>query len=278
MRYGVYVPNFGPFWHPRAVAELARLVEDCGWDGLFLWDHMAFDRAGTEEVGDPWIALAAAAMVTERIRLGALITPLARRRPWKFARETVSLDHLSSGRVVAGIGLGDPPEVEFAVFGEEPAARVRADRLDEAVEVVNGLWSGRPYSFSGTHHEVAEITFLPAPVQTPRIPIWVAGVWPHKRPFRRAARWDGVFPEDAETGTPTPERLREIVAYIGSHRVSSESFDVVISGQTEASTAERQLEPYLASPLTWWLERSQPGKRYSLAATRARVSAGPPAL
>jgi predicted enzyme related to lactoylglutathione lyase len=211
MRFGVYVPNFGEYADPERLLELARDAESARWEGFFLYDHIVPDAHGCrpdDAIVDPWIALAAIAAVTERIRLGPLVTALARRRPWKLAREVASLDHLSRGRVVLGVGLGGRPA--FESFGEEADERVRAQKLDEALEILVRLWSAEPTRFEGRHLRVNGVRFLPAPLQRPRPPVWVAGIWPGGAPFRRAARFDGVFPlsrtgwETRASSLPTP--------------------------------------------------------------------------
>ena len=281
MRYGLSVPNLGVYGEPRRLVGLAQAAEAAGWDGFFLWDSVLVDPHRPQPVVDPWVVLAAIATVTERIRLGPMVTPLARRRPWKLARETVSLDHLSGGRLILGVGLGDPAEVEFGHFGEATDARARADRLDEGLAVLAGLWSGRPFAYAGEHFQVREAVFLPTPVQTPRIPIWVGGWWPNRRPMRRAARWDGVFPGklgDGGVGMLTAAEVREIVAYIGQHRTASEPFDVVVAGETpgDSPAAAALVAPYAAAGVTWWLE-SLPETPASLDAVQMRIRQGPPA-
>src|SRR5438105_3220870 len=168
MRYGVSVPNFGSFADVRKTAELARDAERAGWDGFFLWDHISAAASFDDKtpIADPWIMLAAIALATERIRIGTMITPLPRRRPWKVARETVTLDHLSGGRLVLGVGLGFPPE-EYSLFGEDADDRVRGRKLDEALDVLTGLWSAKRFRFEGEHYTVRETTFSPAPRQSP---------------------------------------------------------------------------------------------------------------
>ncbi|MDP9364041.1 MAG: LLM class flavin-dependent oxidoreductase, partial [Chloroflexota bacterium] len=222
MRYGLNLPPFGDFADPRALAALARDAEAAGWDGFFIWDHVVYDPS-FHPIADPWVGLAAVALATERVRLGTLVTPLARRRPWQVAREAASLDRLSGGRLVLGVGLGDPAPWDFGFFGEEEDARVRARRLDEGLEIVAGLWSGRPVSHEGEHCRLREVTFLPTPVQRPRVPIWVGGWWPNKPPMRRAARWDGVVPGARERAL-TPDEVRELVAYVTAHRTTEAPF------------------------------------------------------
>jgi alkanesulfonate monooxygenase SsuD/methylene tetrahydromethanopterin reductase-like flavin-dependent oxidoreductase (luciferase family) len=276
VRFALFLPNFGPFGAPREVVELARSAEEAGWDGVFLWDHIMFDKSSGQPVLDPWITLAAIAACTSRIAVGAMVTPLARRRPWKVARETATLDQLSGGRLVFGAGLGFPPEDEFGVFGEETDARVRAAKLDEALAIVSGLWTGAPFEFEGEHFSVRRVTFRPTPAQSPRIPIWCAGWWPNRAPFRRAARWDGVIPEKVGGATPTPDEVREIAAYIGLHRASEEPFDIAINGYSDGASSAEAMRDYAAAGVTWWLERIDPTRLFTLEAAHERVLAGPP--
>lgn len=280
IRFGVFLPNFGPFGDARVLGDLAAAAEQSGWDGFFIWDHILFQETPPQDVVDPWVALATIALRTERIRLGALMTPLARRRPWKVAREAVSVDRLSKGRLTFGAGLGFPPRAEFELFGEDADDRVRARKLDEGLEILNGLWSGQPFSFQGDHFTLEETTFLPPPVQQPRPPIWVAGWWPNKPPLRRAARWDGIFSELVLGGLPSPDELREILAYIHEHRKSSAPFDAVLGGHTETnpSRAAEAVGPYRETGLTWWLEKIEPGRLDSVSETLERIQAGPPRL
>ena len=176
MYFGLTLPPFGHYADLKQLAELARIAEDVGWDGFFIWDHLIFDPP-TTEVPDIGIALAAIAMATKTIKFGALVTSLARRRPWKVARETVSLDILSNGRLVVGAGLGSPAERDFGTFHEETNDKIRAEKLDESLEILSGLWTGEAFSYVGKHHTIDEVTFLPKPIQQPSIPIWVGGGW-----------------------------------------------------------------------------------------------------
>ena len=168
MRFGITVPNIDGFADPAFLVQLARDAEAAGWDGFFLWDHMIYRRPWRPII-DPWVALGAVASATSSIRLGTAVTPLPRRRPWKVAREVATLDHLSGGRAILGVGLGAPND-EFDRFGEDSDARVRAEKLDESLTIIDGLWTGEPFSFEGKHFNVGEIRFLPKPVQ-PRVPI-----------------------------------------------------------------------------------------------------------
>jgi alkanesulfonate monooxygenase SsuD/methylene tetrahydromethanopterin reductase-like flavin-dependent oxidoreductase (luciferase family) len=276
MQYSISIPNFAE--NPRSLVELAREAEAAGWNGFFLWDSLLFDTQGVPIV-DPWVTLAAIAATTQRIRIGTMVTPLPRRRPWKLARETASLDQLSQGRLILGVGLGEPVQEDFACFGEQTNTRLRAAMLDEGLEVLQGLWSGRPFSYHGEHYQIEEVVFLPTPLQSPRIPIWVGGHWPHTAPMRRAARWDGVNPIKA--GTFLPADLREIVTYIKAHRSTDSPFEVVAGGYTPGDDVASWAE----AGATWWLEVLDPWrfgweKQHPLpfAAMHARIHQGPPIL
>src|SRR3954468_19670952 len=148
MQFAINTPNFGSFADVRLLAELAREAEDAGWDGFFVWDHIGGSSLQAIPMADPWVALTAMAMATSRVKLGPIVTPLPRRRPWKLARESVTLDHLSQGRLILGVGLGDPVATEFGSFGDETDPRRPAAMLDEGLEVLTGLWRGEPFSFS----------------------------------------------------------------------------------------------------------------------------------
>jgi alkanesulfonate monooxygenase SsuD/methylene tetrahydromethanopterin reductase-like flavin-dependent oxidoreductase (luciferase family) len=278
LRFAVGVPNLREYADPRLIAALAREAEASGWDALFVWDHLA-DPDGGVAATDPWIAIAAAAMVTSGLRLGVMVTPLARRRPWKVARESVAMDLLSDGRFHLGVGLGAHPEAEFTAFGEDAGARDRADRLDEGLAIITGLWSGEPFEHVGAHYTVRS-QFRPVARQQPRIPIWVAGTWPNKRPFRRAARYDGVFPTRVGVGHTDmmdAGELAEIVRYVTSCRETATPFDVIYEGQTSAanSSADRErVARYREAGLTWWVEKLG-WFRGALDDVRARIDAGP---
>jgi len=271
MKYGLDVSIADEYSNPHVLADLAAEAEQAGWDGFFVQDYLIAD----EPIVDPWVALAAIAMRTERVRIGALMTALPRRRPWQVARQAVSLDHLSKGRVVVGVGLGFQSS-DFAAFGEETNLRVRAEKLDEGVMVLSGLWTGEAFSFDGEHYQVNGVRFLPRPVQFPRIPIWVAGGWPNRKPFRRAARWDGVYvmTKKADSQSMRPEDVREMVAYVKAYRESSEPFDVAFADETSSNPKQgaEMVEPYREAGVTWWLE----GAWGSLDEVRERIVSGPP--
>ncbi|WIG61653.1 MAG: luciferase [Ktedonobacterales bacterium] len=261
MRYGLTLPNAGSNGDAHTLAELATLAEDAGWDGVFLEDYIVHHSAPDAPTYDPWLALAAIACNTTRIRIGTSVTPLTRRRPWKLARETVTLDHLSNGRVILGVGLGDLGDAGFAQVGEPTDNRQRARILDEALTVLTGLWSGEPFAFSGEHFQVDHVTLLPRPVQQPRIPIWVGGNWPHKGVMRRAARWDGFAggkehaPE--EDWHLTAAEIREVKTCIASQRTTPAPFDIVLGGAERSPDWEHDralIRSAAESGATWWME------------------------
>jgi alkanesulfonate monooxygenase SsuD/methylene tetrahydromethanopterin reductase-like flavin-dependent oxidoreductase (luciferase family) len=271
VRYGFIIPK----GDPRTVAELAREAEEAGWDGAFYWDGISVGEGW--EIYDPWVVMATMAMRTERVRIGAMLTPPARRRPWKLARETMTLDHLSGGRLVLPVGLGALDDGGFSKVGEATDRRVRARLLDESLEIIMGLWSGEPFAYEGEHYRVQEMTFLPPPVQRPRIPIWVVGAWPSRKSMNRALRYDGLLAYTTR-GEVTPEDIRAMKAYIEENRETNGPFDIVWEGVTPGDDPERAarvVRPFAEAGITWWMESmwSEPNEPDDL---RARIEQGPP--
>jgi alkanesulfonate monooxygenase SsuD/methylene tetrahydromethanopterin reductase-like flavin-dependent oxidoreductase (luciferase family) len=288
MRYGVYVPNFGPYGDARVLADLAFDAEEAGWDGFFLWDQVSKTTLtpSIDPMVDTWIALTAIALRTRTILLGPLVTPLPRRRPWMVARETVSLDHLSAGRLVFGVGAGGG-YYDFEAMGEVTDAKVLAALLDEGLDVLTGLWRGEHYSHEGIAYHIKEAQFLPRPMQSPRIPIWVANLWPSKAPFRRAARWDGIVPIGRDlplAAMLTPDEMQEIVCSVASQPEYSPPFEVVhsgITGGTNAAFDREVVAAYERVGVTWWIEKILPElwgswTEWPLEAMRSRIRQGPP--
>jgi len=276
MHFAIDLPIFGQYADPRLLGELARDAENAGWEGCFIWDHIQVGKA--EPVADPWIALAAIALMTKSIRIGPMVTPLFRRHPWKLARESVSLDHLSQGRLTLGVGLGSDLFREITTFDGPLADKDRAEILDEGLSVLLGLWSGEDFAFAGRHFHVNETRFLPRPLQTPRIPIWIAGTWPKKPPFRRAARFDGIVAVAGNLKSLLgPAEVRNLVAYIGRFRTSDAPFDVVQFGETTGIDRKDHdiIAAYDKVGVTWWVESMFP--RYpDVQSVRARILKGPP--
>jgi alkanesulfonate monooxygenase SsuD/methylene tetrahydromethanopterin reductase-like flavin-dependent oxidoreductase (luciferase family) len=265
MRFAINIPNFGDFADPRAVADLAQRAEAAGWDGLFVWDHVTHEKRLLCEIGDPWVLLTAAALATRRIRLGTMITPVARRRVSKLAREVTTLDQLSGGRMILGAGLGAPADDEFGSFGETTDPRLRAARLDEGLTALNLLWSGEPVTFHGTHVTIDDVVFRPVPVQRPRVPVWVGGNWPNKSPMRRAARWDGAVPSldhraVLDARPPDAATVRAQHSFLQRCRdeagEGSKPFDLVAGGMSPAGTdaALNLFGSLEEAGATWWQE------------------------
>jgi alkanesulfonate monooxygenase SsuD/methylene tetrahydromethanopterin reductase-like flavin-dependent oxidoreductase (luciferase family) len=257
---------------PRTAADLAALAETHGWDGVFTWDAISI---GTIETYDPWVVMAAMAMRTERVRLGAIVTPPARRRPWKLAREAMTLDRLSNGRLVLPVGLGTTDDAGFGNVGEPTDARTRAERLDESLAILDGLWTGDPFGFAGKHYRFDPMTFRPTPVQRPRIPIWVVGAWPHERSMRRTLAWDGVVAQ-----VEGPDAIREIVDWAERAwpaAVRDRPWDVVAEGNTPAGdrrVAAATVAVHEAAGATWWIESDW--EAGTVETIRQRIEAGPP--
>jgi len=279
MQFAIDLPPFGPFSDANLVAQLAVEAEEAGWNGFFLWDHINYKPAGSLDpmaIADPWIPLAAIGARTTAIKLGPMVTPLPRRRPWKLARETVTLDHLSGGRLILGVGLGSDGAGEYHDFGEPTDARAHGAMLDEALTILTRLWSGEEVSFQGQHYQLAPVRFLPTPVQQPRIPIWVAGIWPHKKPFRRAAQFDGVYPQ-RHGAALTPDDFREILAFIQTQRTHVTPFEALAHGQTSGTgqaSDVAHVAAYAQAGATWWLEHFRP--QHTLEQVQQRIRQGPP--
>ncbi len=260
MKYALNMPPFGDFADPRALADLARDAESAGWDGFFIWDHVFFDPSFHANL-DPWVGLAAVALTTTRIRIGTMVTPVARRRPWNLARQTVSVDQLSNGRLTLSVGLGDPVQWDFGFFNEETDAKQRAVRLDEGLDILTGLWRGEDFAYSGTAYQMKQVRFRPTPVQQPRIPIWVGGNYPNHPPMRRAAKYDGVVPLKWGAGDGlSVEDWRDTLTYIKQHRTSDAPFDAVHSGNSgdDPQADARHIHDLAEVGVTWWAEAVDP--------------------
>jgi hypothetical protein len=270
MHHGFVLPR----GEARDAADLAALAEQHGWDGFFVYEPVW----GI----DAWVSLAAAAMVTQRIRLGTMLTPLSRMRPWKLASETATLDQLSDGRVILAVGLG-ALDTGFAAFGEVTDRKMRAELLDEGLDILTGLWRGQPFAYEGRHYRIQPTEFMPPPppVQQPRIPIWVTGAWPAEKSMRRVLKYDGLLPqtkgEDGAMRQVTAEELRAMTAYVAEHRTLQTPFDIIIEGETPGDdpvAAAAAVRSWAEAGATWWLEAMW--QAADLAAVRRRVEQGPP--
>src|SRR6516225_5031269 len=271
LRSGLFLPLFDELADPATVARLSFEAEEAGWHGVFVWDHVRWQEP-VQAVADPWITLAAIATATERVRLGPMVTPLARRRPVKVARETATLDQLSGGRLTLGVGLGsDRFAGEYSITGEELDDRRRGQMLDESLDILTAAWSGEPVQHRGEHYTVDSMRFLPRPVQRPGVPVWVAGFYGKPRPLRRAARYQGFMPVNLEH----PGQLAQIVAGLSALRQAAGSaaqpYDVVAALPPGADPA-----PYAAAGATWWLVEF-PAEAATVDRVRAVIHDGPAA-
>ena len=270
MRSALFLPIFDALADPRIVAGLAAEAEEAGWDGVFVLDHVRY-RDPVVAVADPWITLAAVAAATETIRLGPMVTPLPRRRPAKVARETATLDVLSGGRLTLGVGIAGDRSGELTQTGEELDDRVRGRMLDESLDVLTAAWSGQTVEHRGEHYVVDGVRFLPRPVQEPGVPVWVAVRYGNRKPLRRAARYQGVFPVEVDS----PDQLAEIVADVGALRsesgldLAAPAYDVAVGGPPGTDPA-----PYAAVGATWWMV-TFPWDAVSVDAVRGVLREGP---
>jgi len=287
MRYGLSVPCFGTGLDARLVAQWAQAAEEAGWDGFFLWDHLFAFAPGPVDAVDPFIALTAAACATRTIRLGTLVTPLPRRRPLEVARQTVTLDRLSGGRLVLGVGTGAGP-FEWDFCGEESDPVVRGDMLDEHLDLLDRLWSGEPVRHEGRHYRVAgpdwSAVCFPPPLQQPRIPVWVGGTWPGSRPFVRAASWDGVVPMRADGSWSVDDTAAVVSRVRALRRDVDQPFDVAVPGESEQTDPTRlaRTREHESAGATWWVEAIHPwrygyteGGPWPLTEMYRRICAGP---
>jgi alkanesulfonate monooxygenase SsuD/methylene tetrahydromethanopterin reductase-like flavin-dependent oxidoreductase (luciferase family) len=281
MRYGI-VLSVGD---ARTAGDLAAAAEAAGWDGVFTFDALAI---GSLELDDPWIVLAAMALRTERVTLGAMVFAPARRRPWLFAKAAVTIDRLSRGRLVLPVGLGALDDAAFGNVGEPVSAQERAARLDETLAIIEGLSGGEPFAFTGEHYRFGSMTLRPPRVQQPRIPVWPVGAWPHAKSMHRALAWDGIVVQAPDGPAADPAVLADVTAWIGAKRVVAEAgttpslvvdrpYEVVVDGVTPAddpAAAASMTRAVAEAGATWWIEADW--EHADLDSLRARISAGPP--
>lgn len=273
MRYGIVVVTFGSYANPKNVVQLGEAAESAGWEGLFVWDHLAFTWGVPS--GDPWVTLSAVAQATERLKIGTGVTPLPRHRPHVLANLLTTLDLLSDGRLILGAGLGAIPQ-EFSAYGEYGEIKPRAEMLDEGLEIISRFMKGEALNYQGKYYCVEKVTLSPLPLQQPRVPIWIGGESPAA--LRRAARWDGwVIGVDDENGnvTKTPDVLSKQIATIQEHRSESDTpYEVAIMGQAYSKDRSIVTE-YESAGGTWWLEILAPllGSHEDML---KRVDEGPP--
>lgn len=272
MRYGFVIPG----GDVCTLVEVAQEIEAAGWDAVFIADGVY----GT----DPWVSLAAIATRTERVRLGPLLTPPSRRRPWKLASETATLDRLSNGRVILTVGLG-AIDTGFDKVGEQTDRAIRAELVDESLEIITRFWSGQPFQYEGKHYHINwGPDWMYTPVQRPRIPIWVVGAWPKARSLQRTLRYDGLLTAKiAPAGgfaQVTPADIREIKPYVDTHRAEQTPFDIIVEGVSPIGSKEEAaatVRPFAEAGATWWIESmwDVPG---GLDTVHKRIHQGPPRI
>jgi alkanesulfonate monooxygenase SsuD/methylene tetrahydromethanopterin reductase-like flavin-dependent oxidoreductase (luciferase family) len=279
VRFGLNFPLAGVFSDVSLVSELAREAEMSGWDGCFVWDHLRV--AGARSNADPWVSLALIAHATSRIKIGPLVTPIYRRHLGKLAQETATIDHLSNGRLVMGVGLGSDEFGEITAFGGPLDDGIRSEMLDEGLQILTGLWTGEPLSFEGKHYHNHQAQIVPSCLQSPRIPIWVAASYGRKRPMRRAARFDGVVTVRGDMVSElTASATQEMVTFIRNVRTSESAFDIVHFERTSersAADARDHVRSYVEMGVTWWIE-TMPFDSDDLNQIRDQIHRGPPRL
>jgi Luciferase-like monooxygenase len=278
MRYGVILTG-GDIW---AIPDLAVEAEAAGWDGVFIPDCISIDTPSVppEPGYDPWILLALIAARTERVRLGPMVAAISRRRPWKLARETVTLDQLSRGRLVLPVGLGAAgDDAGFYKVGEEMSTRGRAQLMDECLDILQGAWTGQTFQHEGQRYHVQPMKLLPSCVQRPRIPVWVVAAWPRPKSMQRVLQWDGIIPQKMDgSDTPmTPLDIRAIKDYVEANRAQDTEFDITWEGSTpgnDLTRAAAMVRPWQDAGVTWWMEAdwsvTNPEE------VRKRIKQGPP--
>lgn len=282
MRFGVV----GTYGSVAQVVALAGEAEDAGWDGFFTWDALSI---GAMDIWDPWTVLGAAATVTRRIRLGALVFALPRRAPWEVARQAVTVDHLSGGRLVMPVGLGVLDDRGFAGVGAgSPSTRERAEMLDESLTVLERAWTGETFSFTGRHHTVTDLVIAPPPLQRPRVPVWPVAALGSARSLGRAARWDGAVLQHSGQDAPVrPEEAASAVRWLLERRsrMAAEgaavpaTFDVVAQGTlpSDPGGARDYVDALAAAGVTWWVEARWDPATGSPEALATLIRRGPPA-
>jgi hypothetical protein len=278
IKCGISISPAGPAGSPRTMAELGTLAEQSGWDGLFVEDYLVFaGKLGTPTY-DPWVVLAAIAMTTDHIRLGTMVTPLPRRRPWKVAAEAVTLDHLSGGRFILGVGLGGSADVNFSATGEPSDNRVLAERLDEGLEIIDRLWTGEPVTYSGRQYQLEGMQLRPRPVQQPRIPIWVGGDLTRAGVRKRLARWDGSCAFSSARSCPSEmnaDDVRDTISMVEQERSTRCGYAICLGGSERRSNTDDErahIRSVAEAGATWWVEWVSPGE---IETARQAVSRGP---
>jgi alkanesulfonate monooxygenase SsuD/methylene tetrahydromethanopterin reductase-like flavin-dependent oxidoreductase (luciferase family) len=275
MKLGIALPYLGA----RGIARLAHEAEEAGWDGVYVGDAIWCE--------DPMIGLAAAAMNTSRIRLGTMVIPVPLRKPWKLASESVALDRLSGGRLTLGLGAGAVWMGWHAFPDEVTDKGDRAEMLDETIDILDLLYKRKQFDYDGKHYhlkltQLDEQHYPPKPVQQPRIPLWVVGVWPRMKSMRRVLKCDGLLPQKMNAAGQfeevTPDDIRAMKEFIDANRTLSTPFDIVVEGKRGEMTPDQlqeKLGTWEEAGVTWWIEGLW---EHSEEQASARIQQGPPGL
>lgn len=262
MRRALAAPCFAD--DPQELVDLGVAAETAGFDGFFLWDHLMFANDGNgPSIVDPWLVLALIAARTQRITIGTMITPISRRRPAVLARQTATLDLISHGRLILGVGIGSPAQGDFGMFGDETDPVVRAEMLDEGMTILDALWSGERVDYYGQHYTVDGARFRPRPAQRPRIPMWVGGTLPRRKPMSRAARWDGAVPitwADGRLARPSVAQIAGVRDQLLAQRGHLDGFDLAVWAEVadDPAAVAAELPAYTRAGATWWIETAKP--------------------
>ena len=280
MKFGFIVPTGSA----QEIVKFASQAEKAGWDGVFYYDDIYVDKR--TEMSGAWPIMAAIAVTTKKIRFGSLLTAIGRRRPWEVARESVTVDQLSNGRLILPTGLGWVGDGAYTKAGMPADRRLRAELLDEGLEIIDGLWSGKPFHYSGKHNQIKTMTFIPRPVQKPRIPIWVVGAWGKQKSMQRALKYDGLIPvvkkPDGSEDKVTAKMIHNMREFVHENRKIQRNrrreFDIITEGATPTNErkARKIVEPFVESGATWWMETMWGTNRTQK--VRERIVAGPPSL
>lgn len=274
MKHGLFLPAFDGLASVKRMSDLAVLAEESGWDGFFVWDHLRYTPP-VRDIADPYVCLAVMAARTSRITLGPMVTPIIRRRPQVVARQAVTLDHLSQGRLVMGFGIGDDyPDGELACFGELTDAVDRGRAADEGISIFQGLVSGEKVNITGEFFRAEDVAFHPTAFRSSGIPIWTAGRWPNPAPIRRAARHQGMM----VIQLTEPEHIDELKARLIAAGADLEHFDIALWGQRDENMAYRPDDRYAqwaAAGVTWFLTGPGPFN-LDYDEVREYIASGPP--
>ncbi len=278
IKYGLGLIQFNEFSNPDVVIDFAVEAEKAGWDGIFLIDHVMFSREHISSIAETWVLLGAIAAKTDKIKIGTCVSALPRYHPWQFAKMAATLDVLSKGRLILGLGLGGP-DIEYEAFGQDYDLELLAEKMDESLEIIQGLWTGEMYSFTGKHYQIDRACLLPKPIQKPRIPLILGGTWPFKKPFIRASKYDGMlpihknFPQDL-----THTELKETIDIAKENRTSDEPFEIMVFGSGFFTPNHHKdiIKSYVDVGITWWLEHVNTLMQPSVEEMRKMVKQGPP--